>query len=698
MLKKILPRAGINKENTRYTNEGGYYDCDKIRFRQGTPESIGGWRRISSFSFLGVCRSLWAWVTLASESCMAVATNLKVYVSRNALYYDITPIRSAATLSGIFTPTTGSSTILVTYVGHGCITGDFVTFYGATSLGGAITATVLNQEFQVTVITADSYTITASATATGSDAVGGGAGITAVYQINTGDSIVSPTSGWGAGGWGAGGWGVGTAGLSNMRLWSQRNFGQDLIFCVEGGAIYYWHASLGLTPAVATFNIALDTVSASITPYAYMPVVFLSSGVLPSPLVIGVTYYAYNVTGSTFQLVTAMGSTSPINLTTTGSGSHSVSIRAVPITAMSTDARTPTKTHSIFISDIYRFVFAFGTNEETPTGEFNPMLVRWSDQEDIRTWTSSATNQAGSIPLSHGSHIVTAVQNRQEIVVLTDESVYSLQYLGPPYVWGAQLMGDSISIASMHGAVLYAGTVYWIGFDKFYKYDGRVQPLNCDLRKYVFDDINLTQRDQIFVGLNEGFGEIWWFYCSAASTTIDRYVVYNHDEGIWYYGTMARTAWIDSGTLNYPTAATYSNNLVEHENGVDDNETETTQALSSYVTSSEFDIDDGQHFGYVWRVLPDISFVGSESLTPQVTLSIMPMKNSGSGYTTPGSVGGNSNASIARVASASVEQFTGHLHLRVRGRQMAFTITNSQIGTAWQLGSLRIDVKQDGTR
>jgi hypothetical protein len=331
------------------------------------------------------------------------------------------------------------------------------------------------------------------------------------------------------------------------------------------------------------------------------------------------------------------------------------------------------------------------------------MLIRWSDQESVITWTPAPTNQASSVQLSHGSEIVAAIQARQEILVLTDSAIYSLQYLGPPVIWGTQLLGDNISIAGPNAVALASGIVYWMGIDKFYKYDGRVQTLRCDLRQFIYQDINLDQAEQFFASTNEGFNEVWFFYCTADSNAIDRYVVFNYaenkGEGAWYYGDMVRTAWLDSGLRDYPMAATGINNIVFHENGTDDNATATTTAITATIGSSEFDIDDGDHFGFVYRILPDITFNGSTGAnTPQVTMTLIPMQNSGSGYNVPISQGGNSDATVVRTSTTVIEQFTGQVYVRVRGRQMILQIDSNTIGTQWQLGSPRIDIRQDGRR
>jgi len=616
-LKKLTLKAGVNKENTRYTNENGWYVSDKMRFRQGTPEKIGGWQRISASTFLGVCRSLWNWITLAGLNLVGVGTNLKFYIERGGAYFDITPIRASSTINNNPFAGNGTTTVTVTDTAHGGVTGDFVTFSGATGTY----ASTFNAEYQITVLSANTYVITTPIViAAGSY---GGASVVAAYQINVGPEYAVPLTGWGAGTWGTGTWGTGVTSLSSIRLWSQNNFGEDLIFAHRNGKLYYWDATSGLT----------------------------SRGVLVSSL-------------------------------------------------PGADSYVPFVVNFVYVSDTSRFVFAFGTNDPGAVDAFalDPMLVRWSDQESVVVWTPAATNQAGSIRLSHGSEIVTAVQARQEIVVWTDSAIYSLQYQGPPVVWSSQLLGDNISIFGPNAAVIASGVIYWMGVDKFYKYDGRVQTLRCDLKQYIFQDINVSQASQVFAGTNEGFNEVWWFYCSNGSNEIDLYVTYNYQEDVWTYGTLGRTAWLDSGLRDFPLAATYSYNLVNHEQGNDDNQTGTPAAINAIIASAEFDIDDGDHFGFVWRMLPDITFRGSDTASPQVTMTLIPMQNSGSGYNDPISLGGNSNATVTRTSTAVIEQFTGQVYVRVRGRQMILQVESNQLGCAWQLGSPRIDIKQDGRR
>jgi len=613
-LKKLKLKPGVNKENTRYTNENGWYECDKVRFRQGTPEKIGGWARISANTFLGVCRSLWNWVTLGSLNLVGVGTNLKFYIQSGGAYNDITPIRTTTTLGTDPFTGNGTTTVTVTAPTHGCVNGDFVTFSGVTGTY----ASLLNGEFQITFVTINSYTITvASAIPAGAT---GGSAVSAAYQINVGPAFAVPLTGWGAGAWSSGAWGIGGTSNTAIRLWSQDNFGQDLIFGPRGGGIYYWDA----TTSVSTRGVALSTLSGA--------------------------------------------------------------------------SDVPVVQNYIYISDISRFVFCFGCNE-IGSSTLDPMLIRWSDQESAVNWTPAATNQAGSLRLSHGSEIITAIQTRQEIVVFTDSAIYSLQYLGAQAgVWGAQLLGDNISIEGQNAAVIASGVVYWMGVDKFYQYDGRVQTLPCDLRRHVFSDFNQSQAAQVYAGTNEGFNEVWWFYPSSNSTVNDRYVVYNYLEKIWHYGTIGRTAWLDSGLLDYPIAATYSNNLVYHEFGVDDNETGTPTAINAYIESAEFDIEDGQNFGFVWRMLPDVTFQGSTVENPSLTMTLIPMKGSGSGFNDPQSLGGSSSAAVTRTATVPIEKFTNIVYIRVRGRQMIMKAQSNALGVTWQLGAPRIDVRMDGRR
>ena len=613
-LKKLLLKSGVNRENTRYTSEGGWYECDKIRFRQGTPEKIGGWQRISSTTFQGVCRSLWNWITLGSINYVAVGTNLKYYIENGGAYTDVTPLRNTVVLTNPFETTSGSPIVTVTDANGGFADGDFVTYSGASAVGGL----TLNGEYQITLTTTtNEYTIDAGSAAS-SSATGGGT-VTAAYQINVGTAFAIPLTGWGASSWSSGTWGVGETSVESIRLWSQSNFGEDLVFGPRGGAIYYWDATSGLTS------------------------------------------------------------------------------RGVELSTLSGASDVPTSQNILEISDINRFVFAFGANE-FGSATVNPMLVRWSDQGSVVDWTPSVTSQAGFLTLSRGTEIIASKQARQEVLVWTDAALYSMQYVGAPVVWSAQLVGENISTASQNCVAYANGVAYWMGKDKFYKYDGRTQPLRCDLRKFIFNDFNTQQYDQVFAGTNESYHEVWWFYCSTDQTNIDRYVVYNYLEDIWYYGTMARTAWLDSGLRGKPLAATYSSNLVNHEEGVDDNETGTTAPIHAYVASAEFDLEDGHQFAFIWRILPDIRFDGSTAGSPSATMTLLPLANSGSGYNNPLSEGGSNSRTVTRTAVLPVEEYTGQIYTRVRGRQLAMKVESTDEGVTWQLGAPRIDMRPDGRR
>lgn len=624
-LKKILIRPGVARENTRYLSENvgptgingsyaaGWYDCDKVRFRSGSAEKLGGWAPFSTSYFLGICRTLNNWVTLGGNRLIGVGTNLKFYLNQGGSYYDITPLRATVTLTNPFTTASGSPTVVVSDAAGGYANGDFVTFSGATAVGGL----TLNGEFQLTDIGSGQYTITSSTNAS-STATGGGT-VTAAYQINVGPEVVAPLVGWGAGAWGNGVWGVGSPSTDALRVWSQSNFGEDLVFAPRGGDLFYWEASGGIT------------------------------------------------------------------------------VRGVAVTSLAGASDVPVIVNIVYVSDISRFVFCFGCNE-IGQSIIDPMLIRWSDQESVVDWTPSPTSQSSFLRLSQGSQIVANQQSREEILVWTDVALYTLQYLGGADGWGAKLIGENISIAGQHAASLASGVTYWIGTDKFYKYDGRTQTLRCDLRQYIFSDINQDQIGQVTSGTSEGFNEIWWFYCSKNSTVIDKYVVYNYLEDIWFYGNMGRTAWLDSGFQAGPIAATYSKNLVNHEVGNDDNMDGSPLPMEAYITSAEFDLDDGHKFAFMWRMLPDVTFKSSTAANPEIVMSILPLKNSGSGYTNPASVGGSNSASVTRTVDLPIEEFTGQVFTRVRARQMSIKISSTALGVAWQLGAPRIDIRTDGAR
>ena len=641
-LQKLQFRPGTNRESTTLTNEGGWFESDKVRFRSGSAEKIGGWvtdngpdrstLQPPTGSFWGVCRSLWNWVTLASSNLLGVGTNLKFYIQSGTggYFYDITPIRVTTAAGDVtFAATTGSTTLTVADTAHGAQGGDFVTYSGAVSLGGVITATVLNAEFQVqAVINPNSYTITSTVAANASDTGNGGAATVGAYQITSGADVSTINVGWGSGGWGGlnpgytpTGWGSPApagVGLNNqLRLWSQANYGQNLIFNPRGGGLYLWQA---------------------------------------------------NADPSIFDRGTLL-----------------------------TAGDTPDICNFVMVSDASRFVLAFGVNDYGSAVQ-NPMLIRWSDQEDYTQWTPAITNQAGSYTLSHGSQIVSAAQARQEVLVWTDSALYSMQYLGPPFVWGFQILADNISIAGPNAVATANNVTYWMGVDKFYMYSGRVETLPCTLRSYVYNDINMSQSQQFFAGTNEGFNEVWWYYCSANSVVVDRYVIYNHLERIWYYGTLNRTAWLDSALRAEPMATTYGSQLVYHETGVDDGTTNPPSPITAYVQSSDFDIGDGHNFGFVWRIIPDVTFDGSTATAPTLDFTVRPRQFPGSNYGNSNNPAVTSTVSYAGQRTYNVQQFTEQVYVRIRGRQMAFKVGSDTLGTQWQLGVPRIEIRPDGRK
>ena len=696
-LQKIQLKPGVNREGTRYAREGGYYESDNVRFRQGTPEKIGGWLRISSATFLGVCRSLWNWVTFGFQNLIGVGTNLKFYILNGGAYNDITPTQTVHTLTNPFATVSGSATVTVTDATVSYTNNDFVVFTGATAVGGL----TISGEYQITYSTGSTYTITASSAAT-STATGGGT-VYAVYQVNTGPAFAVPLVGWGAGPWGFGAWGVGQSSSDAMRIWNQFNFGEDLLYGPRGGPLYYWDATVGYQASTITMTIANPCVVTSTLNLPDLTAIVLeTSGALPTGLLVGTTYYTRFVSSTTFNL--SLTPTGALIITSgSQSGVHKISARGVLVSQLNGASSVPESQIAFLVSDASRFVLCFGTND-IGSSVVNPLLVRWSDQESTVEWSPSITNQAGSITLSHGSTVVTAIQSKQEIVVFTDAALYSLQYLGPPYVWGSQLLADNTSIAGPNAVALAAGIIYWMGVDKFYKYDGRLQTLNCDLLRYVYNDIARDQFDQVYAATNEGFSEVWWFYPSEGSSTNDSYIVFNYLENVWYYGTMARTAWLDSGLQDYPVAATYSSNLVQHELGVDDGTLATAVPITAFITSSQFDIGDGHNFAFVWRMLPDLTFNGStDGTTPSLTMQLLPLQNSGSGFNTPKSVGGTSSSAEGTVTATQtypidLDTYNGQLNIRVRARQMAMKISSNTLGTQWQLGAPRIDIRPDGRK
>ena len=798
MLQKLQFRPGINREGTDYSNEGGYFDGDKIRFRSGFPEKIGGWTQVSSNQFNGVCRSLWIWQDGDSgvgTSYIGVGTNTNYYIYSAGVYNNITPIVYTSTLSGPFSTQNGSTTVTVTDANYSPSRGDSVTFSGASSVGGLI----LNGTYVIqSTPTTTTYTITAASPAS-STATGGGT-VTAAYEYPIGNTVYTIGTGWGAGPWGgvfspvirllgsnplhtnsgtsiinvtqtahgmangtsivlsgatavggvsaailnnsyvisnvatnsyditlpssytatstatgggssvtvlegSGTYGWGTsfsAGIgSQLRLWSNDNYGADLVIAPRGSAIFYWQdsgtvstraqylstlanttTSLTDTSTSFTGGVTSITVSAANAPYIY-PYMVITGTNLPANTKVASSY----ITGST---------TVPITTTTLGSSSGNYNFSYA-------GSFVPNATYQVISSAIQEFIIAFGSNSYDPHNSntvFNPMLVRWSDQGNAYQWVPQVTNQSGEYLLTNGSFIMGARATRQEILVWTDSCLYSMQYLGAPYVWGFQVLMDNISVMSPNSMITINNVTYWMGKDRFYMYSGRVEVLPCALRQYIFADINQDQAYQVFAGANEAYNEVWWYYVSQSSsnTVVDKYIIYNYLDRVWYYGNLNRSAWMQTGTQPYPIAADYNGRLLYHENGNDDLSTSATLPINAYVQSSDFDIGDGHTFGFVWRILPDINFNGSTINNPSVTMTVKPRQNSGTPYGVADNPVVQSAQNYTNVPEYTIQQFTGQVYTRLRGRQMAFRIESKDIGVAWQLGSPRIDIRNDGRR
>ena len=647
--QKLVFKPGINRDTTNYANEGGWYECDKIRFYSGYPQKLGGWVEATSERVVGTCRQLWNWVTSYTDNFLAVGTNKKVYIEAGGYFYDITPLRttftSPATSNCIIT--TGlSTTVLLNITSHGCLTGDYVTISGATAVGG-VPADEINAEHEVTRIDANYFSITVTTPAASTVYGGGGTGITVACQIHPGYPLITAGYGWGTGAWnGSYGWGLAspTPTFLPQRDWWFDNFDNDLIMSIRlessatgsatGGPIYYWQR-----------------------------------GAIPNP--------------------------------TVSLGTRAVRLDGLTLGGIA-PADVPETAGQILLSQNDRHLLAFGCQPYAgSSGDYDPLLIRWATQDQPNVWTPLSTNSAGFLRVSRGSRIVRAIPTRQEIIVLTDTHVYSLQFLGTNDVFSLQELADNISIASPRSAVTANNVLYWMGLDKFYAYDGRVQTLPCTLREHVFKDINFAQADQIICGTNEGFNEIWWFYPSGTSNWVDRYVVYNHLDNIWYYGNLGRTAWLDTASRDLPTGM-YTpppdpppadqtvqdpGIMYTHETGVD----AAGAPLTSYIQSSDFDIGDGETFMLTRRMLPDINFNQSTVESPEITLSVRSRNWPGSNFQ-------NDPSDTKSVIESSVGLYTNQVFVRARGRQMALKVASEDLGVQWQLGAIRLDTRPDGKR
>jgi len=731
-LQKLQFRPGLNREGTDYSNEGGWFDCDKVRFRSGFPEKIGGWIRLSNDTYLGVARALWNWVTLNGANLLGVGTNLKYYIEQGGDYNDVTPIRATFTTSSIPTTdniiktTNGSNVITIDYANYGGITGDFVTISGATAVGG-IPATELNTEHQITYVDLDTFTFTVTSNAS-STATGGGTAIVMAFQIQTGLDVFIQGTGWGAGTWPSyidttltnpfTATATGIQVLTVAQTAHGLTTGDYVYFvsiasdpCGINRLILQKAFPVTVTGANSyTISIASITASTTSSTAASGGTVVVSTPVAPvrgwgTAATVGIGQQLRLWTNDNFGedlLIAPRGGSVYYWDATTG-----ISVRALLLNTASTNAGfagqfVPNTTNQIIGSSIQRFAICFGANPYDPLNAsttFDPLLVRWSDQENPFDWVPDATNQAGEYRLNIGSSIILARSTRQEILVWSDAAIYSMQYLGPPYVWGFQLLQDNITVMSPNAAVTINNVTYWMGTDKFFSYTGRVETLPCSLWQFVFDDINKDQAFQVFAGSNESYNEVWWFYCSQNSNAIDSYIIYNYLERVWSYGTINRTAWLDSGLRQFPMAADSVNNrILFHEANVDDVSGLTPVPIEAYIQSSDFDIGDGHNFGFVWRILPDITFNGSNANQPSVTMTLRPRQNSGAPYGTADNPRITSTQNYTSRNTYDVQEFTGQVYTRLRARQMSFRIESTTLGVAWQLGSPRIDIRPDGKR
>ena len=620
-LTKLKFRPGINRDISSYSNENGWLDGNKIRFRLGYPEKIGGWEKYSGSNFLGTARALHNWVSLDGNIFLGIGTSLKYYIEQGLAFNDITPLRETTSAGDVtFSATNGSSVITITDTAHGATQNDFVTFSGAASLGGLITATVLNQEYQIVDIpSANTYTISAkdtsgnSVVANSSDTGNGGSSTVGAYQINVGlDNMVGGT-GWNAGTWGRGTWNS-SASVSvetQLRLWSHDNFGEDLLINPRDGGIFLWDK-------------------------------------------------------------------------TNGTGT-----RAVEVGTLSGASDTPNIAQQVLVSDSDRHVIAFGTNTLGTSTQDN-LLIRFSDQESAINWPPTTTNTAGSLKIGSGSRFVRALQTKREILVWTDTSLHSMTFIGPPFTFGIQQLASNITIIGPNAAVAVEDTVYWMGRDNFYVYNGSTTQLACNVKEKVFFDFNTNEEDKVFAGVNSNFNEIWWFYPSTSATENDSYVIYNYAENLWYYGTLSRTAWIDRGIKEFPLA-TGNNYLFNHEKGYDDD----GSAMASEIESSQMDIGEGEQFIFINRIIPDLTFNGSTASSPGADFTLKTRNFPGANYSTTDS------ETVTRSATSTTvpfEQFTNQAFVRLRGRSFAFKISSSNSGVRWRLGSPRIDFRSDGKR
>ena len=744
-LQKLQFNPGINKEITNYSNEQGWYAGDKIRFKKGFPEQIGGWTRVSDTQVIGTPRTLINWIALNGDNLVGVGTNIKYYVLDGQTFSDKTPARETLSTLGTdpFATTSGSTTVTVTDTGHNADDGTYVTFKDATTTNG-IDATKLNRTegYRLTYIDADSYTITVdtAATSTGS---GGGTSAKAEYQISPGAEVFTFTAGWGSGTWPT----STTVSLTNPFDTTSSSSTITVNHTAHGLSTndYVRFTSIGTPFAISgdgrtaidcdevmlkAFKITVTGVDAYTISLVIGDKTYTADstatgvGGAVSLTTIGTTTSVWGTTGVANledqirlwvhdnygeDIITNLYQGDIYYLDKNGSSafktgapytsSSDITYRMRSILGIATEAGgsnltyIPTQVTYSLVSDQARHVICFGADKQNGTGAFDPLLVRWASSEDYQDWRPLSTNSAGDFRLEQGSQIISAVKTRQEILIFTDTAVYTMQYVGLPYVFSFNLLANHISLISPNAVSVANNIVFWMGKDKFYVYDGQVRALPSTLRTFVYDNINTEQEFQVISGTNEAFNEIWWFYPTGTSTQMDNYVIYNYLENIWYYGSLSRSAWLDSGLRPSPIAFDYNRRALNHEVGVDDASGTSSVAIGSYIESADFDIGDGYQFSYVWRMIPDLTFTGSTSIDPDVTLTLTPRDYTGGSYTS------ETGKSVQASALSPQELYTNQVDIRVRGRQLKFKIDGSTaIGTKWQLGTPRIDIKPDGRR
>ncbi len=710
-LTKLQFRPGVATDVTSYSNEGSWVDCDKVRFRFGYPEKIGGWKKISSATYEGTARALVNFVTTDSSDLMGIGTHLKYYLEQGGSYNDVTPLRLTTSAGDVtFAASNGSSTITVTEVAHNALENDFITFSGAASLGGNVTAAVLNQEYQITnIVNANSFQITAkdtsgtTVTANGSDSGNGGSSVVGKYQINTGlDSAVDGT------GWGGGLWGGEVSGAvfttvnedldtseTTITLTSAASFPSSGTLLIESELITYSGKSTnditGATRGALGTTAATHSNGVTVTNATDF---FGWGSAAPTGTALDLRLWSHDTLGDDLLLCARDSS---IFRWEKANGVTTRAIKLVSTTG-GTSRSVPTIAKQVMVFPFPRHVIAFGCDDENASssetegnGTQNPLKIRFSDSEDQLKWfavtSGSGINTAGGFDLGVGSTIVQAVKTRREVVVLTDTAIYSMTFIGGQSIFAANLVASNISIISPNAAVAVDDTVYWMGKNNFYIYRGTTEKLPCTVELKVFGDINVSQFNKITAGANADHGEIWWFYTSASATENDRYVIYNYQTQIWYFGSLSRTAWIDKTSRSNPHAAGASK-LFKHEDGVDDD----TTAMTPSITSAVMDIGDGENFSFVRRVVPDINFTGSEQTGVTATFTM-------EARTFPGTTfGASDSGTVTRTATSPVDQYTDQLHIRLRGRAYTLKISSDQLGVQWQLGSPRFDIRPDGRR